>query len=194
MLIETRNIKPQIKYYSFWFTRLQGILYILAFVAFGLGDSISGLWMIGERGMMYEANPFARFIIYEYGLSGLIEFKIWITIMCLLIPYIAQSRSHESHYWMINGYLVSFILAGTLATIMNYQAMLYEDIFLSPGQVIIIFLSSICLLTHIGGEIDKLVDLKMRGYFESLKHDAVFMISIIWYSDFPTSILKKKIN
>jgi len=191
MLIETRNIKPQIKYYSFWFTRLQGILYILAFVAFGLGDSISGLWMIGERGMMYEANPFARFIIYEYGLSGLIEFKIWITIMCLLIPYIAQSRSRESHYWMINGYLVSFIVAGTLATIMNYRALHYEGFFLSPGQVVIIFLSSICLLTYIGEKIDNLAGLKMRGYFESLKHDAVIMISIIFYSDFSISLLKK---
>ena len=194
MLVKSGNIKDKIEYYSFGFTRLQGILYILAFAAFGLGDSISGLWMIGERGMMYEANPFARYIIYEHGLLGLIEFKIWITIMCLIIPFIAQARSHGSNYWMINGYLVSFIVAGALATIMNYRAAHYEDLFLSPGQVVIIFLSSICLLTYIGEKIDSLTGLKMRGYFESLKHDAVIMVSIIWYSDFSTSILKKKMD
>ena len=183
-----KNIKSGIGYYPFWFTRLQGLLYILAFITFGIGDSISGLWMIGERGIMNEANPLARHIIYEYSLRGFIEFKIWITIMVLLIPFMVRGR--ESNYWMTNGYLFSFIAAGTLATIMNYSAAQHEDFFLSPGQVIIIFLGMVCLLTYSGDKIDRMTGLEMRGYYETLQRDAITMISVL-YSDILTHILKK---
>ncbi len=165
--------------YSLWYTRAQGALFILAFLAFGIGDGLTSLWMMEHRGVMGEANPIARDIITNFGASGFMGLKIWFTTVVLFIPFMIQQRSHKPVYWMITGYLVSFIVAGTLAIILNIRAAMNESVFLSPEQVIFLFLSSVLVLTQIGEEIDRRTPPKKICYLDCAVRDAISALAII---------------
>jgi hypothetical protein len=145
-------LKSESKYYSCWYNRSQGALFLLAFLTFGIGDTISSIRMIGHLGIMGEANPLIQYIILNYGISCYIAIKLSFTIVILFMPFLIQ---HEASYWTINGYLVSFIAAGTLGTVLNIQAERNERLLFSPEQVIFLFLISVLVLTSVGGEIDK---------------------------------------
>lgn len=164
---------------SCWYTRLQGALYLLAFLTFGIGDTITSVWMIGQRGIMGEANPLLRYIIIHSGISGYVGLKIVVTIVILSVPFVIQTRSHQAFYWMINGYLVSFAVAGTLASILNIKAARNEVIFLSPGYVVFLFLSSVLVLTYIGEEIDRRTNPKIRGYIDCAVYDIMSFIALL---------------
>lgn len=165
-----------------FYTRLQGALYFLAFLTFAIGDGITGLWMIEQKGVMGEANPLVRYLIINYGSIGVMGMKLWFGFIVLFIPHLIHRKSYESIYWMINGYLVSFIIAGTLASILNIQAGMNRVVFLSPSEVILIFLSSVLILTHLGEEIDRRTCCEVRSYVECARHDVmaalVYLISI----------------
>lgn len=148
-------MKSESKYHSCWHNILQGALYLLAFLTFGLGDAITCSWLIEQRGIEYEANPIVRFIIYNYSVSSYIELKILFTLALLFISFIIQRSSYESVYWIINAFLASIIIGGTLSIILNIQVMAYEKPFLTPEQVVFIFIISIFILTRIGEEIDE---------------------------------------
>lgn len=164
---------------SLWYTRAQGALFILAFLTFGVGDGLTSLWMMEQRGFMSEANPIARDTINNFGASGFIGVKIWFTTVVLFIPFMIQQRSHKPVYWMITGYLVSYIVAGTLAIILNIRAAMYESVFLSPQQVIFLFLSSVLLLTQVGEEIDRRTTPKKICYLDCAVRDAITALAII---------------
>lgn len=164
---------------SLWYTRTQGALFLLAFLTFGVGDGLTSLWMIEQRGVMSEANPIARDIINNFGASGFIGVKIWFTTVLLFIPFMIQQRSHKPVYWMITGYLVSYIVAGTLAIILNIRAAMYESVFLSPEQVIFLFLSSVLMLTQVGEEIDRRTTPKKICYIDCAVSDAISALSVI---------------
>ncbi len=157
--------------HSCWYTRLQGILYLLAFLTWGLGDAITSLRMIEQCGVMCEGNPIVQYIYLNYGASYFVEIKVWITIAILFVPFLIQLRSQEPVYWMINGYLVSFIIGGTLAIILNIQAARNEALFLSPEQVIFLYISLVLILTTVGEEIDKRTHYKIRSYLDCILHD-----------------------
>jgi hypothetical protein len=169
--------------YSCWYNRLQGALYLLAFLAFGIGDTITSIWMTEQRGIMREGNPIIQDIILNYGISDFILIKISITIVILSVPFLLPDKAV---YWTTSGFLISFIVAGTLGTILNIQAARNEQLLLSPGQVIFLFLTLVLVLTSIGEEIDKLTNPRIRPYVVCLLND----ISIIFVTI--TSILKKK--
>jgi hypothetical protein len=176
-------LKSESGYYSCWYNRLQGALYLLAFLAFGIGDTISSIWMIGQRGIMGEGNPIIRYIIINYGTSDFILIKISFTIVLLFVPFLILD---EADYWTISGYLVSFIVAGTLGTVLNIQAARNERLLFSPEQVIFLFLTLVLVLTSIGEQIDKRTHPKIRPYVVCLLNDiAIILVTI-------TSIYKKK--
>ncbi len=159
---------------SCWYNRLQGALYLLAFLTWGIGDSVTSLWMIEERGIMSEGNFFARYMIINYGISNVITIKILTTTGLLLISFFIFE---ESAYWIINGYFISYITGGTLAIILNIQAARNEVLFISPNIVILLFISLVVILTIIGEEIDKRKHLKIRSYFFCVRYDLSRVLS-----------------
>ena len=161
-------------YSSFWYTRLQGILCLLVFLAWGLGDALSSIYMIDQRGLMQEGNVIVRSIIDNYGVSTFIMFKIWFTLLILFTPFILRQ---EHAYWMINGYLISFFLGGCLATIINIQAALNEPLLIQPQQVILIYICSILILTNIGEVIDDATHPRIRSFFECGLNDLRSILS-----------------
>ncbi len=176
-------MKSESGYYSCWYNRLQGALYLLAFLTFGIGDTITSIWMIGQRGIMGEGNPFIQYVILNYGISYYISIKICVTIVLLFVPFLLLD---EAAYWAISGYLVSFIVAGTLGTVLNIQAARNERLLLSPEQVIFSFITLVLVLTSIGDEIDKRTHPKIRPYVVCLLNDIALILVTI------TSIFKKK--
>ncbi len=176
-------MKSEGKYYSCWYNRLQGALFLLAFLTFGIGDTISSIRMIGQRGIMGEVNPLIRYIILNYGTSDFIALKLSFTIVILFMPFLILD---EASYWKINGYLVSFIAAGTLGTVLNIQAARNERLLFSPEQTIFLFLILVLLLTSIGEEIDKRTHPKIRPYVVCLLNDIAIILNTV------TCIFKKK--
>lgn len=165
-------LKSKQGYSSCWHNKLQGALFLSAFLTWGLGDAVTSLWMIEHRGITGEANLIAQYIIINYGASSFIAMKIWFTtIVLFFIPFLMQKRSQDPIYWMINGYYLSFFIAGALAMILNIQAAQNEALLLSPEQVIFLFLSSIFILTSIGEEIDKRTNPRIRSYFDCFLYD-----------------------
>lgn len=173
-------MKTKHGYSSCWHNRLQGALFLSAFLTWGLGDALTSLWMIEHRGITGEANLIAQYIIINYGASSFIAMKIWFTtIVLFFVPFLMQKRSQEPVYWMINGYYLSFFIAGALAMILNIQAAQNEALLLQPELVIFLFLSSIFILTSIGEEIDKRTNPRIRSYFDCFLYDIAKVQALI---------------
>ncbi len=169
-------MKSESGYYSCWYNRLQGALCLLAFLAFGIGDTITSIWMIEQRGIMGEGNPIIRYIILNYSTSDFILIKIFFTIVLLFVPFLILD---ETNYWTISGYIISFIVAGTLGTILNIQAARNERLLISSEQAILLFSILVLVLTSVGEEIDKRMHPKIRPYVACLLNDiAIILISI----------------
>ncbi len=167
-------------YSSCWHNKLQGALFLLAFLTWGIGDAVTCISMVEKRGVAGEANLIAQYVISNYGISSFIVMKIWVTIVVLFfIPFLIQKGSEEPVYWMINGYFLSFFIAGLLAVILNIQAAQNEALLISPEQVIILFLSSIFIFTSIGEEIDKRTNPRIRSYLECLMFDIAKFLAFI---------------
>ena len=80
---------------------------------------------------------------------------------------------------MINGYLASFFILGTLAMILNLQAAANVPLFLQPQHVILIFISLILILTNIGEIIDKMTYPMMMNYFDCALNDLLIVLKFI---------------
>lgn len=170
-------MRNTINYSSFWFNRLQGALCLLVFLTWGLGDALTSLYMVEQQGLMQEGNQIVRFIISYYGASSFLLFKLWFTLMVIFVPFRVQKN--EQSYWMINGYLVSFIIGGTLAIILNMQAADNEPLLLLPQHVILIYISSILILTNVGEVIDKMTHTQIRGFFDCALNDVRIFLDFI---------------
>ncbi len=165
------------RYYSCWYNRLQVALYLLAFLAFGIGDTVTSIWMIEQRGIMGEGNFLVQYIILNYGASEFIWIKICATIVLLFIPFLMLKGAY---YWIINGYLVSFFIAGSLGVILNLQAARNEQLLLSPDQVIFLFIASVLILTNIGEEIDKRTHPKIKPHIVCFLNDIeIILVAVI---------------
>ena len=164
---------------SCWYIRFQGALYLLAFLTFGLGDAVSSLWMFEQQGILRETNPILRYILLNYNVSTYLGIKIWFTIVILFMIFWIQINSKEPVYWTVNGCLISFIIIGTLAMVLNIQAGRNEALFLSARQVISLYLIMIFLLTTIGEKIDKRTHPKIKSYVGCLFNDLVTVLIFI---------------
>jgi hypothetical protein len=75
--------------------------------------------MMESRGISAEYNTLIQHIFVNYGLSGLIAAKLWL----IIVPLIIASTSVKNSYWLVNGVLVSLILAGLMAIQANLLAL-----------------------------------------------------------------------
>jgi hypothetical protein len=166
-------MKNEKEYRSFWYTRIQGVLCLLVFLTWGLGDALTALYMIKQQGLMQEGNMLVRTVITYYGSSTFVMLKIWFTLLIIYTPFMVKQ---ENSYWMINGYLVSFIIGGAQAMVLNMQAAQNEPLFIMPQHVILIYISSILILTNIGEIIDKLTRPRIRSFFDCGLNDARYLL------------------
>lgn len=147
--------------YSYKFdrkTKLQLYLALAAFITFGIGDSVTGAFMMKFCGITAESNPIARHIMETHGGIGLVAFKLWATMALLTVVFVVQRSSVEPIYWTTNGFLFSFGTGGFLATTSNLMRTFQFDIlefgFPSPLTVICMYLGLIVILILFGSIID----------------------------------------
>ena len=139
--------------------KFQAFLAVGAFITFGIGDSVTGAFMMNSCGLCAEANPIMRYLVETQGSIGLILFKLWITMALLSIVIVIQDMSTESTYWTTNGFLVAFGIGGALATTSNLMRTFSFDFFgygtPSPILVILVYLMLTIGLVALGGIADK---------------------------------------
>lgn len=139
--------------------KFQAFLAVGAFITFGIGDSVTGAFMMNCCGLCAEANPIMRYLVETQGSIGLILFKLWITMALLSIVIVIQDLSKESTYWTTNGFLVAFGIGGALATTSNLMRTFSFDFFgygtPSPILVILVYLMLTIGLVTLGGIADK---------------------------------------
>jgi hypothetical protein len=163
-----------------WYTRLQGILILLVFLTYGLGDAITSIYMIEKRGIMYEANPFARYMLMNYGTQFFFAIKLWFTAFVILfVPFLIQVNSKRPIFWMLNGYLISFIIGGIIGIFLNVQVMNNEILSFQPEQALIIFFAMVLIFTTIGEEIDKRMPIKI-DYLDCTLNDLALLLFFIF--------------
>ncbi len=157
-----KNLIPYIRSeYSFKLdrkTKIQLCLALGAFVTFGIGDSITGAFMMSFCGISAESNPIARHIMETQGGIGLVLFKIWVTVALLTAVIAVQRSSSEPMYWTTNGFLFSLGVGGLLAIAANLMRTFQFDVLEigipSPITVICIYLGLTAILTTYGSVID----------------------------------------
>lgn len=177
MILKKGNImKYDDDYHSFLLTRIQGLLCLLVLLTWGFGDALTALYMIEQKGLMQEGNMLVRSIISYHGASAFIMLKISFTLMIIYVPFIVKPKNA---YWMINGYLISFITGGSMAILLNMQAGLGIPLSILPQHVIMIYISSILVLTNIGELIDKMTLPNAKSYFECGLNDAIYMLNYL---------------
>lgn len=132
---------------------MQKILFLLSFLTFGVADGLSAVYMIENKGVMGEANPFIRIIYASSGASGVISIKIWLVLIILSLVW--KISREGNNYWMINGFLFSLFIGGILATGANLLAargLEYPD----SGTIVATYLFLMILLTLVGDAIDRI--------------------------------------
>ncbi len=139
-------------------TKIQLYLALAALITFGIGDSITGAFMMSFCGVCAESNPIARHIMETQGGIGLVLFKMWATVALLTVVIAVQRSSVEPMYWTTNGFLFSFGVGGFLATTVNLMRTFQFDVLdigvPSPVTVILIYLGLTVTLTVYGSVID----------------------------------------
>lgn len=132
---------------------LQHVLYFTAFLTFGIGDGITGAYLMDTLGIGAESNPIARYLFIEQGFSGMVMAKIWFTFVILLATHIVQLRSSEKMDWTVNGFLIALTAGGVMAINANMTA-LAGEIPPAPGEIIFTYLALVLMLTEIGSFVD----------------------------------------
>lgn len=138
---------------------IQNILTVVTILTLGLTDSYTSAIMMQQKGSFAESNPIISYIYIEYGFWSVITFKIFCTVILILMIYRVQKIYKESMYWKINGTLVSLSMAGILGTIANIRS-IENLVLMSPMQFIIIYLIMIVSFINIGDYIDRYVENK----------------------------------
>lgn len=149
--------------------KTQQIISILVLLTFGLGDALTAAMMMDARGIRGEANPVVSYIYANNGLMGLIAVKISFTLILLFIASLVYWRSNGRSYWMVNGFLISLVIFGVMATISNLQAALGFS-FMAPSNILLMYLGTTLIFVEAGDIIDnrivkaRMPDASMKGY------------------------------
>lgn len=133
---------------------VQHILYLTAFLAFGIGDGVTGAYMMESLGPNAESNLIMRYLFTTQGFEGMMMGKIWFTVVILLATHIVQSRSPDSMYWAVDGFLIAVTAGGVMAVNANLTA-ITGGIPQAPGDIIFAYLALVLVLTEIGSIMDK---------------------------------------
>lgn len=138
---------------------LQRVLYLTAFITFGVGDGITSAYMMEAQGPFSESNPLIRNMFMTLGFEGMILIKIWVTFMMLLATYMVQVRSKENINWTINGFLIAQIAAGVSGIYANMSA-LAGSVHPEASDIVLLYFILVLILTETGSFIDKHVAYK----------------------------------
>jgi len=132
---------------------LQKILFMLAFLTYGVGDGITAAYMMDKKGVMTESNPIVRFMYISSGTQGVVTMKVWFTFLILYFVWIISRRTNT--YWTINGFLSALCIGGIMAIRANIMAA--NDMSPpSPESVVMTFLFLTLLFVMIGDQMDKI--------------------------------------
>lgn len=138
--------------------KIQFCFAAFAFITFGIGDGVTGAYMMHVSGIIAEANPIVRYVVESHGFIGIILFKMYMTFMLLLIAFLLEIRSKDSAYWRTNGFFVSLAIGGVMATTANLMRVYGFEVLghglPSPALIILIYLSLTILLIMLGESID----------------------------------------
>ncbi len=134
--------------------KLRDILYLTAFLAYGVCDSLSAAYMMMVRGIDVEFNPIIRYIVAEDGISGFILFKIWAAMVIIGIVFFIHMRTRGRMNWTGNGFLLSLTVYGILATFANMAVVSGTPSFFSSPSIILLYAVSVILLMHLGDVLD----------------------------------------
>ncbi|MFA4934529.1 MAG: DUF5658 family protein [Candidatus Methanoperedens sp.] len=152
-----------IKYYIST-ANLQRLLFLLAFLTYGVGDGVTAAYMMDRTGIIREINPVMRFLYASYGAQGVIGIKIWFTFMILFLVWIISRRTNT--YWTINGFLSALCVGGFMAVRANLMAA-YGMTPPSASSVIMAFLILMVLFVMLGDMMDKLGSTSVKQVRES---------------------------
>jgi len=134
--------------------KLQHVLYLTAFILFGVGDGITSAYMMNVKGPYSEANPIIRDMFINLGFEGMVMVKVWATLMMLVATYIVRERSRDKMYWTINGFLLAHIIAGLIGINANLNA-LSGAAHPEAGYLLLAYVVLVLVLTEAGSFADK---------------------------------------
>ncbi len=141
---------------------LQHVLFLAAFLTFGIGDGVTAAYMMSMHGAGIEANPIVSYVFTVYGFDGVVVAKMWITAMMLFAAYIIQLKSPMNMYWTVNGFLTALTAGGLMAINANLSAAAGK-ITAAPAEIILMYLLLILILTEIGSFVDGRPDTAVTG-------------------------------
>jgi hypothetical protein len=133
-------------------TNLQKLLFLLAFITYGVGDGITAAYMMDQTGVIREINPIVRFVHVSYGAQGVVSIKIWFALVMLFLVWIISRRTNT--YWTINGFLSALCVGGVMAMRANLMAA-YGTTPPSASSIIMTFLMLTVLFVMLGDLMDK---------------------------------------
>lgn len=127
----------------------QHFLFFSVFVTFDIGDAVTASMMMESNGISSEYNMIVKYIFVNHGLAGLIAAKL----LFIIVPLIIASMVVERSYWLVNGVLVSLIIAGLMATQANLQKLVGLP-FMNPVEINSIYLTFLFILGTAGTILD----------------------------------------
>ncbi len=135
---------------------IQLVLFIIAFLTFGVADGMSASHMMSVQGASFESNPFARKLYLYAGAEYLIAAKIWLAVILLTAVYLIYRRN-KGMYWTINGFLLALIIGGSMAALANIHAATgisyyIDGVIFSYLVVVGVFMGAGCVLDRFYAE------------------------------------------
>lgn len=134
--------------------RTIAVLYLAAFLTYGLCDSISSAYLMMSQGIGAELNPIMRYIVTESGIGAFIIFKLWATVIILGALYFTDAKSRNCMTWTVTGFLLSLTVGGVLATLANLYAASGRSFVLSSLDIIMLFTAFIIVSITLGDLLD----------------------------------------
>lgn len=135
---------------------IQPFLYILAFSTFGIGDALTGAFLMDIKGVGAESNAFFSQMYSTHGPGMFIVFKLWITFIILVLVFLSYMHSNGKDYWSTNGFLAALTIGGIMAFQANIQA-IYGYTFMPHSTIIFLFLMFVFIFVMAGECIDSYI-------------------------------------
>jgi uncharacterized protein YybS (DUF2232 family) len=127
------------------FITLQRLLYLFAFLSFGLGDGITGAYIMKSTGPDIESNPIIRYLFIAHGFEGVVLVKLSVTFLVLLLIHRIQGQSNVRAYWTVNMTLIALTSLGLIGIYFNMRALSVNP----PALSQILFMYAVFLLIFI---------------------------------------------
>ncbi len=102
---------------------IQSLLYFFAFLSFGVGDGVTGAYIMNARDPYIESNPIIRYLFMTRGYEGMLLIKVLFTLVVLLTILRIQRQYGGNVYWTVNMTLIALISLGLIGVYFNIGAL-----------------------------------------------------------------------